>query len=207
MLNVQDISISFPIFLEGVNNLFSATAAILGGICALKGMDYLSTLRQKRVESVFSFEIQLYAQLCEIKALLEGNDRLLTNLYSPAVRREWGDTRGVLGQEANRFYNCAQELLTFIKSTPNQVPVYETWAADYTELIKFLIDVLHFDIRDSENGFQFTEACTEKDRAAFCRAKCALLNRLIEGIQQDQNTVAKDLYSAPVAPSSEQPAP
>lgn len=104
----------------------------------------MSTLRQKRVESVFSFETQLYAQLCEIKALLEGNDRILTNLYSPAVRKEWSDTRGVLGPEATRFYNSAQELLNFIKSTPNQVPIYETWPTDYTGLIKFLIDVLHF---------------------------------------------------------------
>lgn len=199
MLNVQDILEALPGILETVlgagNSISSIFAAAMGGICALRGMKYLKTLQEKKAAATFSFETQLYARLYELKLLLEGNEYLLTNLYSDTARKEWGDQRGAQEAEAVQFYNAVQESLDFIKNAEDQMPAYNGWVSDYAALIQFLVEVLHFDIRDSDNHFKYTEPCSMDERAALCRATCTMLEKLMAGIKEDQTSTTEELFS------------
>lgn len=199
MLNVQDILEALPGLLETAlgagDSISSIFAAVMGGICALRGIKYLTTLQEKKAAATFSFEAQLYARLYELKLLLEGNEYLLTNLYSDTARKEWGDQRGAQEAEAVQFYNAVQESLDFIKNAEDQMPAYNGWVSDYAALIQFLVEVLHFDIRDSDNHFKYTEPCSMDERAALCRSTCTMLEKLMAGIKEDQNSTTEELFS------------
>ena len=156
---LQDILSALPNFLEGGNNLAGIFAAIIGGFCALKGIGYLESLREKKVSATFSFEAQLYAHLYELKFMLDQDETLLTGLYSNTARNEWGNKNAASNESLNQFYTCAKNTFDFIKATPDQMPVYKNWVADYTKLIQFLVDVLHYDIRNTTGNFKYHDKC------------------------------------------------
>lgn len=195
MLYVQYILENLPTILEGGNNLAGMITAVLGGICALNGIRYLTILRQKKVAATFSFEAQLYARLYELKLLLDGDELLLTNFFSDSARKEWGDQRAAPEVEVNQFYIAAQETLSFIKNAEDQMPAYSDWVSDYAMLIQFLVDVLHFDIRDSKNRFKYIKPCSMTERTALYNSTCAMLDKLMGGIKEDQTTTTKALFS------------
>lgn len=190
----QDILVSLPNILEEANNMVGIIAAIIGGICALKGIGYLETLRQRKASATFSFEAQLYARLYELKLLLDDNERLLTNFYSEIARGEWGDKRGASKEELDCFYDCAKETLGFIKSAADQMPAYDAWVEDYAELIQFLVDVLHFDVRTFDRSFKYVEPCSMEKRKELCKSICEILDRMMAGIKKDQEKTTKDLF-------------
>ena len=179
MINGQDIIIDLSAILEQVNNLAGIIAALIGGACALKGIGYLELLRQKKAVATFSFESQLYARLYELKIIINSNERMFTNLYSEIAREEWGDKRGASEKELKKLYDCVSETLKFIKDASDQMPAYENWGDDYTEMIQFLVDMLHFDIRDNKTGFKYIERCGMDKRTEYWKDICALLDRLL----------------------------
>ncbi len=193
---VQDIFTQAPGFLENGYNLTGIIAAIIGGMCALKGIGYLETLRQRKAIATFSFEAQLYAYLYELNLVLCSSEHLLTNLYSETAQNGWGDKRSAPGTELAQFYNCAKETLVFIKSATDQMPAYESWGKDYRDLIQFLVELQYFDIRNTESSFKFEKKCDMSSRTIFWKSKCDLLERLLSGIEQDQNKKVIELFAS-----------
>ncbi len=194
-ITLQDILRSLPIFLESSNNLAGILAAIIGGFCALKGIGYLESLREKKVSATFSFEAQLYAHLYELKSMLDQDETLLTGLYSNTARSEWGNKNAASTESLNQFYTCAKNTFDFIKTTPDQMPVYKNWVADYTKLIQFLVDVLHYDIRNTTENFKFKTKCPIDARTKYWKSFCSLLNTLLNGIREDQIAIAGKIFS------------
>lgn len=182
-------------FLEGGNNLAGIIAAIIGGFCALKGIGYLESLREKKAGATFSFEAQLYAYLYELRFMLGEDERLLTGLYSEAAKNEWDNTSAAPAENLDQFYTCAKSTLDFIKSASDQMPAYKSWVADYTNLIQFLVDILHYDIRDIKKNFKYHEMCSMEERSIYWKSICSLLDTLLVGIKADQTEIAKKIFS------------
>lgn len=191
----QDILNTLSNVLENGNNLAGIAAAIIGGFCALKGIGYLESLREKKASATFSFEAQLYAHLYELKAILEQDETLLTGLYSNTARNEWKNKNAAPNESLNQFYTCAKNTFDFIKATPDQMPVYKNWVADYTKLIQFLVDVLHYDIRNTTGNFKFQKECEMSSRTAYWKSFCTLLNTLLKEIREDQIKIAGKIFS------------
>lgn len=181
-------------FLEAGNYLAGIVATIIGGYCALKGIGYLESLREKKAGATFSFEIQLYAHLYELKTILGHDERLLTGLYSESARKEWKDRSAASVDNLAQFYTCTKSTFDFIKAASDQMPVYKNWVIDYTMLIQFLVDILHYDIRDTKNNFKYHEMCNMEERTRYWESVCNLLNTLLTEIKRDQMEIAEELF-------------
>lgn len=194
MLLVQGVAQGSQSVFADIKEFAELVATVIGGFCALKGISYIDSLRKKKMLSTFSFESQLFARIYEIYTLISGDDRFFTNLYSNEAYKEWNDKSGVTKEELDSLYNNAKETLEFIKNTPDQLPAYASWGNDYRELIKNLVDILHYDIRSSQKGFKFTASCPMDDRKKYCDSFLKLLERMMDGISFDQNATANGLF-------------
>ena len=189
---MQGFFICLSSLLETLNNLADFVVAIIGGFCALYGISYLKTLRQKKVEATYSFEIQLYVRITELKESLDINERLLANLFSTTIRKEWGDSRAAPENQLIRFYSNCDETLKFIKSASDQMPVYANWMKDYAKLMRFLIDILNYDIRDSKSNFKFTTC--DVNLTQYKNEITGIMTNILSGIMNDQDKTSKDLF-------------
>lgn len=193
MLTVQNFlttssgNLSILDFLDGINNFASIVVSILGGICALKGINYLRILRQKKADAVFSFESQLYVRIYQIRVLIGNNEFLFTNLFSETAKESWGDKSAAHDEKTKQLYENVKETLDYIKEATDQMPAYKGWVNDYAELIKFLTEVIHFNICDPRRDFKYTTPCDESKRTSYFRATRDMLDRLLTGIKEDQN--------------------
>lgn len=201
-ITLQGILGALPTYLEGGNNLAGILAAIIGGFCALKGIGYLESLRKKKVSATFSFEAQLYAHLYELKFMLDQDETLLTGLYSNTARSEWGNKNAASEEKLNQFYTCAKNTFKFIKAAPDQMPVYKNWVTDYTKLIQFLVDILHYDIRNTMGNFKYQDKCPMEIRTNYWKSFCSLLNTLLVEIRNDQIKIAGEIFSDEEATTS-----
>ena len=186
---------ALPSLLEGGNNLAGIIAAIIGGFCALKGIGYLESLREKKASATFSFEAQLYAHLYELRFMLGQDEQLLTGLYSDIARKEWKNKSAASDESLKQFYTCAENTFNFIKAASDQMPVYKNWVTDYTELIQFLVDVLHYDIRNIKGNFKYHETCDMETRTKYWNSICTLLDTLLTKIRNDQMEIANEIFS------------
>lgn len=182
-------------FLEGCYDWAGIIAAIIGGICALKGIGYLDSLREKKASATFSFEAQLYAHLYELRLMLGQDEKLLTGLYSETSRNEWKDKSAASDTNLMQFYTCAENTFNFIKAASDQMPVYKNWVTDYTKLIQFLVDVLHYDIRNMKENFKYREMCSMDARTDYWKSICTLLDTLLTEIRNDQSKIADEIFS------------
>lgn len=194
-ITLQSLLSSLPDFLEGGNNLAGIFAAIIGGFCALKGIGYLESLREKKASATFSFEAQLYAYLYELRIILGHDERLLTGLYSEIARKEWKNKSSASDENLTQFYTCTKSTFDFIKAASDQMPVYKNWVTDYTKLIQFLVDVLHYDIRDTKKNFKYHEMCDMAERTEYWKSICTLLDTLLTEIKKDQVKIANEIFS------------
>lgn len=194
MLILQAAALNSPSFFETVKEYIDLVATIIGGICALKGIGYIESLRRKRALSTFTFGTQLYARIYEMFKLVSGNELLFTNLFSDVAYKEWADKRSASKEELNYLYDSAKETLEFIKNAPDQMPAYPNWVKDYRLLIQTLVDIVHYDIRSAQKGFKFTISCTMEERKKYSETFSKLLEDMLFGLEADQNEKTDELF-------------
>lgn len=199
MLAVQNIidcflSLSCPDAVEMIESMVNIIIAILGGICAVSGIRYISTLKKKRISSIFSFWIQLRVRIEELRRALYADNSIINGLYSNEVRTDWNKRGSLASDDAvKRFYDNAQETLKFIKNVSDQIPANEKWLNSYIEFIDFLIDISQYDIRDYSSSFKFNNSETLNDRQKYCDSICNIMDILLEEINCKQADVAEKL--------------
>lgn len=176
-----------------MKNIVEIVVAIIGGICALKGISYLQTLKEKRVAAIYSFWSQLSVRISELYSFLDSNHSVINGLYSENVRMSWsGDNSIVSDDSVNKFYQNAIETLAFIKNVPDQMPAYPNWMSDYQSFIKFLITVLQYDITDLEKNYLYNDnTISIEDRDKYCNNICNVMDRLLTGMQHEQEETGK----------------
>lgn len=194
MLISQAATQNNPTIYEVVKECVGLAVTIIGGICALKGIGYIESLRETKALSTFTFGSQLYARICEMSNLISETDLLFTNLFSEDACKEWPDKRCAPKEELCLLYDSAKETLEFIKNAPNQMPAYENWGKDYRALIQILVDIVHYDIRTSQKGFKFTTVCAMDSRKAYRDKFMDLLKTISLGLETDQNEKSEELF-------------
>lgn len=178
---------------SSINDLSQAFLAIIGGICAISGIRFIKSLREKRAASLFSFWSQLSVRLRQIKSRLEMDNSLVNNLYSPQVKASWTSGAASCVEEKMRDYKkLVESTLEYLKSAADQMPAYNGWVNDYIQIVDYLDDLIMYDILDSSNGFKFNTG-TESDRTAYCNDICVVIERMISGILLEQNAAEKKL--------------
>lgn len=177
--------------LSVIETAVNIIATALGGFCALKGVQFLTILKKKRITAMFSFWIQLRVRVEELKNALISDNSILNGLYSADVRLNWGNTSiGASDEAVKRFYDNVQESLQFIKNTSDQIPVNKKWLQSYIKLVDFLLDVTRYDIRDLNSYFMFSGSETINDRNKYCEGVCNNMSNLLKDIVCEQEKTA-----------------
>ncbi len=179
---------------DNIKNVAEVFAAIIGGVCAIRGIYWLKGLRDKKIAATFGFWSQLAIKLKMLKKRLENNHNLINNLYSSEVKKYWHNISAPPEQEPlDEFKGLVEEILSFIKDAPDQMPAYRGWTDDYSKLVDFLDDILYYDVSVSDAMFKFEDSCSAEDRDKYIDATCEIVSHLIEEIEKTQKSIEKEL--------------
>lgn len=179
---------------ENIKNIAEVFAAIIGGVCAIKGIYWLKGLRDKKIAATFGFWSQLAIKLKMLKKRLESNHNLINNLYSIEAKKSWLNISAPPEKESlNEFKGLVEEILSFIKDAPDQMPAYRGWTDDYSKLVDFLDDILYYDVSIPNAMFKFDDPCSVEDRDKHLDDICKILSHLIEEIEKAQKSIEKEL--------------
>lgn len=179
---------------EYIKNIAEVFAAIIGGVCAIKGIHWLKSLRDKKIAATFGFWSQLAIKLKMLKKRLENNHNLINNLYSSEAKKSWLNVSAAPEKEPlNEFKGLVEEIVSFIKNAPDQMPAYRGWTDDYSKLVDFLDDILYYDVSMSDAMFKFEDPCPVEKRDKYIDAICKILSRLIQEIEKAQKGIEKEL--------------
>lgn len=177
--------------LNAVESVVNIIVAIIGGACAVKGICYIGALRKKRLSGTFSFWIQLRVRIEELHQALLANHSIINGLYSNDTRMQWEQSGAPTTDKAvERFYANAQETLYFIKNVSDQIPADDTWLKEYMKFVGFLIDIIQYDIRDSDCNFKFHDGEKLEQRKQYVEDICETMSQLLKTIEKQQNLVA-----------------
>ncbi len=179
---------------EDIKNIAEVFAAIVGGVCAIKGIYWLKGLRDKKIAATFGFWSQLSIKLKMLKKRLENNHNLINNLYSSEAKESWLNVSAPPEKEPlNEFKGLVVEIVSFIKDAPDQMPAYRGWTDDYSKLVDFLDDFLYYDISMSDAMFKFEDSCPVEDRDKYVDTICKVLSHLVQEIEKAQKSIEKEL--------------
>lgn len=195
MCTVQDTLTNINLLVGTFTDFIEIIVAIIGGICAVKGISYLQTLREKRASAIFTFWSQLSAHVIALYAVLNGNPSVINGLYAPNTRTPWSSSEEEAPfQVIEQFYHDAQKTLLFIETAADQMPAYSDWAKDYQKFIEFLIEVTRYNITDFEHNFLFQGRVKIEDRNKYCSEACTAMKHLLDGMKSEQENAAKKLH-------------
>jgi len=193
MCTVQDILTSINV--GTAKDCTETIVAIIGGVCAMKGISYLQTLKEKRTSAIFTFWSQLYVHVYALYAILDKSYGVVNGLYSEQARTLWSSSDDEVSFPViKQFFLDAQKTLVFIETAPDQMPAYREWAKDYQALIQFLIEVTRYDVTDFNRNFLFRGKFNIDKRDEYCRNACDVMKRLLGGMESEQEKAAQEIY-------------
>ena len=181
---------------EILKNIADILALVIGGVFAIKGFNYIKSLREKKATAIFGFWNHLAVKLIMIKNRLGCDESLINNLYSSDIRNSWQNNAAPPDDErVKEFLDVAKETLELIKSETDQLPAYKGWTNDYLKIIEFLDDVIYYDISNPTINFKFDKLPVDVlERNTYCTAICNTIENVINGIKKAQEDAEKHLY-------------
>ena len=118
---------------------------------------------------------------------------VLDNLYSSDSRKNW-DILSPDDSRIEEFKSIVNEALNFLKRSPDQMPAYNGWSKDYGELIKFLNDVIVFDVCNNDQHFKFYDEKTLEERNKYAKEIQDLIQKMHSGIAKKQESIESQLF-------------
>lgn len=114
-------------------------------------------------------------------------------MYSVDVCQYW-DVLAPHEERVQEFKNVIVRALSFLKSSSDQMPAYKGWSNDYDMLIKYLNDMVIYDICNNNHYFKFNNSETHDDREKLAEEICSLLTKMSSGIKEKQNDMEKRIF-------------
>lgn len=184
-LNTESLNI------ESISDIADIVLSVLTGVIAIIGISYIKPLKDKTISATFTFWSQLKIRLIPIKARLEADNDILSNIYND-------DDDESLHPKKDRITELKtdiQNTLEYIKNTPDQMPAYRGWSVDYAKLILLLEDCLVYDIENGESYFKnIIHDSTNKN---YQEEICKTIDKIICGIDERQKKIEKKILKYP----------
>ena len=185
---------SFQDVLGSIETIVNMVFSAIGGFCAFMGISYLASLKKQRNSAIFSFWLQLRVRIEELHLALHSDHSIINGLYSHETRIQWSNEGHMATDEiVTDFHGNVRETLQFIKSISDQIPANKSWLDAYSNFIKFLIDIIQYDIRNQADRFKFTGTETLADRDKYCEDICKTMDTLLTVIREEQEKIARKL--------------
>lgn len=171
----------------------SLTNSIFALVVIVIGLSCIKPLKEKQTAASFTFWSQLRIRLIKIHSHLTANDMCLYYLYDPAVSKMWD---GVLAPKPETFCSikdAVNETLNFLQGADDQMPPYPGWTKEYTKLLKYLTDIIAFDICESTAKFKYKEMVEYSHLSKLRDEICKLIESICTKIESKQLSIENRL--------------
>lgn len=180
-----------PHFISDIKDIYLPIAiSILTVIGLIRGLQYISSLKEKQKTAVFGFWSQLVIRLKRIKDELTVHPELINNIYEPTIREGY-ETGTANTKDINEFKKVIEELETFLKATPDQMPAYSGWSEDLHTLMDFISCVCTYDICDKDH--LFVDNKFFKNRNEYCKYTIDAISNIMQNIEKEQTFIENKL--------------
>ena len=144
-INVQlaaEKAISLADILEGTDivvNIIVNIVVIIGGIL---GLNYIIKLKEKQMDSAFSYLTRLNVRIKYFERILNKHeDEIMNRFLIRNCRREASAANDTLVDNTIKLLvDNAQETLKFLRDENNQMPAQKGWTTNINLFINFLMD-------------------------------------------------------------------
>lgn len=142
MTNIIDTDTMISYILMNVDTIVNIIVNIIVIIGGILGFSYIKNLREKQIDSTFSYLTKLNIRLNYFHELLiVYKDEIMDYFIPEDYRREISADRISLITEMIRcFSENAKETLKFLMYEDNQLPAQKGWINCFNNFIVFLID-------------------------------------------------------------------
>lgn len=162
--------LSQPHFISDFVDVMSKTVL---GVVSIIGIMYFKPLKDRTLTATFTFWSQLKVRLIEIRARLEADEGLLWNIYGRKPQEKLAPAMTRVKEIRDEIQNT----LNYIKKTPDQIPAYQGWGKDYTQLIYLLEDCIVYDICDDNHHFK-SVASDSEELVDYSAEICAIIDKI-----------------------------
>lgn len=174
-----------------LSNIIVNIIVILGGIL---GLNYIKKMREKQIDSTFSYLTRLNVRLKYFQELLINfRDEIMDRFLPEDCRREVSADRvSLVANMIDQLSKNAKETLEFLRNEDNQIPAQEGWIDNFNSFIEFLLDCEQL---DHKSYYKWTnkEEREEKCTLYFDNA-ASTIDTLIEMLTKRQIELEKDIF-------------
>ncbi len=184
---LNDILSNTNDFLQIVVNII----VILGGIL---GFNYIIRLREKQLDSIFTYLTRLNIRLKYFRNLLHDYRYEIMDCFLPeGSRREISADRVSLVNHAiTDLAKNAKETLIFLKEESNQMPAQKGWIDCFNVFVEFLIDCEKIDQDVYFKWTAYDDIQEEKEK--YYNNAIDNIDKLIEMVYSRQTKLEHDIF-------------
>lgn len=184
---LNDVLSNTNVFLQIIVNI----VVILGGIL---GFNYIKKLREKQLDSTFTYLTRLNIRLKYFRnLLLDYRDEIMDCFLPEGSRREISADRVSLVNHAiTNLAKNAKETLNFLKEESNQMPAQQGWIDCFNVFVEFLIDCEKID-QDAHFKWIAHENIQEEKEEYYNNA-LDNINKLLEMVYSRQSKLEHDIF-------------
>lgn len=170
-----------------LNIIVDLLVAILGVV----GIRYLFKLREKSINSTFSYFSRLKVRLHLMNSILEEYKDVFLNRFVPeAQRHDLGLENAKASSAAiDNLISTANETVEFLKNEEDQFPASLEWIQYYKDLLDFLYDCSKL---NDETYFKWKTDCKEKQELYYKLHKTNL-EKMLNDISKRQEKLQKKI--------------
>lgn len=133
--------------LLNVNTTTSILVNIIVIVGGILGFKYVKKLREKQMDSIFSYQTRLNVRLRYFhEVLVTYRVDIIEYFFPEADRRETSADRiGLVRSTVKHLAEYARDTMKFLRDENNQMPAKKGWSKQLNAFIKFLIDCEQLD--------------------------------------------------------------
>lgn len=170
-------------------NIIVNIIVILGGILGFK---YIVKLREKQIDSAFSYLTRLNIRLEYFHEILAAyKDEVMDRFLPENHRREIAVNRvSLVANTIMHLSESAKETLKFFRDENDQMPAQEGWVDCLNQFIKFLIDIEQL---DQDSYFKWIGSDTQ-EKELYYNKNFQNIEALLEMVYNCQCDLEKNIF-------------
>ena len=194
MVNIIQNSVQLADKVSIMQSVVAIIFDIIMGIVGIYGVSCLYALSSKSTEAELGYHSRLKVYLCYLNSVFTDYKDDILNCFLPHTEREeiLITKQTFITEIIKNFSATANEALTFLKSTDNQIPVGAGWTDQYSTLIVFLIDCCNI---QNANYYKWTNIDTIKEtKEQYYNKHSNNMSKMIAAIDRHHTDLEAQLY-------------
>lgn len=179
---------------NGMDNIESFTNSVANTVVVIVGISgifYCKKLKEKQMNATFSYLAQLQVRVKSLYDLFDiYQDNIMERLYLPRERKEdLTDLTPFIEDLIEQFSSLADETISFLRQTDEQMPACREWPELYSRLIVFLNDMRQI---SNKNYHKWYKPSGETEQ--YKKIHVNNMKLILDAIEERQKEITKKIF-------------